>query len=118
MDKRDSNIELIYKIPLRSVYFIFSPFPWDVKKPSHLLGVLDSFLYMILVYLIFRNIKVIWNDPALRIILIILISYIIIFGVGVSNFGSGIRHRSKFVIEFILLAAPLIPRFIIFKKKS
>ena len=116
--KVDSNIELIYKIPLRSVYFIFSPFPWDVKKPSHLLGVLDSFLYMILVYLIFRNIKVIWNDPALRIILIILISYIIIFGVGVSNFGSGIRHRSKFVIEFILLAAPLIPRFIIFKKKN
>ena len=116
--KVDSNIELIYKIPLRSIYFILSPFPWDVKKTIHLLGVLDSFLYMILVYLIFRNRKVIWKDPALKIILIILVSYIIIFGVGVGNFGSGIRHRSKFVIEFILLAAPLIPRFIIFKKKS
>jgi len=80
--------------------------------------VLDSFLYMILVYFIFRNRKVIWNDPALRIILIVLIAYIIIYGVGVSNFGSSIRHRSKFAIELILLAAPLIPRFIFFKKKG
>jgi hypothetical protein len=116
--KVGSQIELIYKIPIRSLYFIFSPFPWDVSKTSHLIGVLDSFLYMILVYLIFCNRKVIWNDPSLRIILIILISYIIIYGVGVSNFGTGIRHRSKFAIEFILLAAPLIPRFIFFKKKG
>ncbi len=106
-----SNDELFYKIPIRSLYFIFSPFPWDVSKPSHLIGVLDSFLYMILVYLIFRNLKVIWKDPTLRIILLILLAYIVIFGVGVGNFGSGIRHRSKFAIEFILLAAPLIPRF-------
>ena len=103
---------------MRAVYFIFSPFPWDVSKPRHLIGVLDSFLYMILVYFIFRNRKVIWNDPALRIILIVLIAYIIIYGVGVSNFGSSIRHRSKFAIELILLAAPLIPRFIFFKKKG
>lgn len=115
--KIDSNIEFLYKIPIRAVYFIFSPFPWDVKKISHLIGLLDSFLYMILVYLIFCNRKAIWKNPALRIILIILISYIIIYGLGVSNFGSGIRHRSKFVIEFILLAAPLIPKFIFFKKK-
>ena len=116
--KIDSNIEFLYKIPMRAVYFIFSPFPWDVSKPRHLIGVLDSFLYMILVYFIFRNRKVIWNDPALRIILIVLIAYIIIYGVGVSNFGSSIRHRSKFAIELILLAAPLIPRFIFFKKKG
>ena len=116
--KIDSNIELFYKIPIRSVYFIFSPFPWDVNKKSHVVGVLDSFLYMILVYLIFCNRKAIWKDPALRIILIILLAYIIVYGVGVGNFGSGIRHRSKFAIELILLAAPLIPRFIFLNKKK
>ena len=77
----------------------------------------DAFLYMILVYLIFRNRKVIWEDTALKIILLILISYFLIFGIGVSNFGTGLRHRSKFVIELIILAAPLIPRFIFLKKK-
>ena len=116
--KINSNIELLYKIPIRSVYFIFSPFPWDVSKKSHLVGVLDSFLYMILVYLIFCNRKAIWKDPALRIILIILLTFIVVYGVGVGNFGSGIRHRSKFTIEFILLAAPLIPRFIFSNKKK
>ena len=116
--KIDSNVEFFYKIPLRSLYFIFSPFPWDISKPSHVIGVLDSFLYMTLVYLIFLNRKVIWKDPALRMILIILLSYIVIFGVGVGNFGSGIRHRSKFAIEFILLAAPLIPRFTFFKNNK
>ena len=116
--KVDSTYELIYKIPIRSVYFIFSPFLWELKKLNHLVGLLDSLLYMALVYLIFRNRKVIWKDPALRVILIILLVYIVIFGVGVGNFGSGIRHRSKFAIEFILLAAPLIPRFIFLNKNK
>ena len=72
---------------------------------------------MTLVFLIFCNRKAIWQDPALRIILIILFCYIIIWGVGVSNFGAGSRHRSKFVIQFILLAAPLIPRLYLSRKK-
>jgi hypothetical protein len=38
--------------------------------------------------------------------------------VGVGNFGTGIRHRSKFVIELILLAAPLIPKLALFNKKK
>tara|TARA_B110000483_G_scaffold21237_1_gene23960 strand:- start:291 stop:1514 length:1224 start_codon:yes stop_codon:yes gene_type:complete len=116
--KINSNIEFFYKIPIRSFYFLFSPFPWDVKKLSHLVGVLDSFLYMILVYLMFRNRKAIWKDPALRTILIILLAYVIIHGVGVGNFGSGIRHRTKFVIGIILLAAPFIPKFIFANKKK
>lgn len=116
--KIDSNIEFFYKIPLRSIYFLFSPFPWDVKKTSHIIGMLDGSLYMFLAYLIFCNRKVIWKDPALRIILIVVLAYIIIFGVGVGNFGSGLRHRSKFAIELILLAAPLIPKFNFLNKKT
>ena len=116
--KIDSNIEFFYKVPIRSLYFLFSPFPWDVDKLSHIVGMLDGFLYMTLFYLIFRNRKVIWKDPALRIILILLLVYFIMFGVGVGNFGAGIRHRSKFAIELILLAAPLLPRIIFFNKKK
>ena len=108
--KARSFEELLYKGTIRSLYFVFSPFPWDIQKPAHLIGMIDSFLYMYLSYLIFQNRKIIWKDPVLRIILIILLSYIIVFGVGVGNFGTGIRHRSKFVIMFILLAAPLIKR--------
>lgn len=111
-----SPAEVIYKLPIRAIYFLFAPFPWDIKKNIHIIGMLDAFLYMYLVFLILNNRKAIWKDPASRIIFIILLSYIFVFAFGVGNFGTGIRHRSKFVILFILLAAPLIKRFVFFKK--
>ena len=43
--------ELIYKIPIKGIYFIFSPFPWDVKKSSHLMAMFDGFLHLFLIYL-------------------------------------------------------------------
>jgi len=112
-----SPIEMLYKGPVRAIYLAFSPFPWDVNKLKHLIGMFDAFLYMYLSFLIFKNRKAIWSDPVLRIIFIMLISYIFVFGIGVGNFGTGIRHRSKFVVIFILLAAPLIKRYTFSKKK-
>ena len=47
--------EFIYKLPIRILYFLFSPFPWDIQKPSHFIGLIDSILIMILVYSIFLN---------------------------------------------------------------
>ena len=113
-----SGIELLYKAPIRSLYFLFSPFPWDIKTPKHLIGLLDGFLYMYLVFLILRNRKVIWKDPALRTVLIILLFYIIVFGIGIGNFGTSLRHKSKFTFMFILLAAPLIKSLVFFKKNK
>ena len=112
-----STIELFYKVPLRGFYFLFSPFPWDVKELKHLIGLFDAFLFIYLISLIIKNFKTIWRDRALKLILLILVSYVIAFAVGVGNFGTGIRHRSKFVALFVLLVAPLINKFVL-KKKS
>ena len=109
--------EFFYKGAIRIPYLLFSPFPWDVKSPNHLIGMFDGFLYMALVYLVFRNRKIIWKDPALRLIFLVLVFYFFIFGIGVSNFGASTRHRSKFVIELIILAAPLIPKLTFSNKK-
>ena len=109
---------MIYKGPIRSVYVVFAPFPWDIIKAKHLIGMFDAFLYMYLSFLIFKNRKLIWRDKTLGIILIILLSYIFVFGIGVGNFGTGIRHRSKFAIMFIILAAPFLKKFIFFKNNN
>ncbi len=114
----DSKIEILYKTPLRIVYFVFSPFPWDIKKLNHLPGLLDGFLYIFLSYLIYQNRKIILADPSLKIILIILFTYIMIYGIGSGNFGTSIRHRAKFAVMFILLAAPLLPKFIFYLKNK
>ena len=66
-----SYTEFIYMMPLKVVYFLFSPLPWDVKKLTHIIGMLDGFLYMFLVYLFLKNLKTILKDPFLRIIFII-----------------------------------------------
>jgi 4-amino-4-deoxy-L-arabinose transferase-like glycosyltransferase len=114
----NSPIEMFYKAPIRGMYIVFAPFPWDVIKTKHLIGMFDAFLFMYLSFLIFKNIKNIWNNFSLRIIFIILLSYIFVFGIGVGNFGTGIRHRSKFVVMFILLAAPLIKKIVFIKNKK
>lgn len=113
-----SPIEVLYKAPIRSLYFVFTPLPWDVKKTKHLIGMFDSWLYLFLSILILINIKDILSDPILRIILLILLTYLFVFGIGVGNFGTGIRHRSKFVFLFILLAAPYIRNFKFIKNQN
>lgn len=106
----NSKFEIIYKAPVRIFYFMFSPFIWDVKKVSHFLGFFDSILYLLVFYLMLKNHKKILSEPALRIILIISLSYIIVFGLVIGNFGTAIRHRAKFIILILILIAPFIPR--------
>ena len=118
INNSSGTIDIIYKIALRVLYFLFSPFPWDVEKLTHLIGMLDGFLYMFFVYLILSNIKIIWKDPFLRIILIILTFYFIMFALGVSNFGAGLRHRTKFVIMMVLLVSPFIPSLVFSNKNK
>ena len=112
-----TELEIIYKAPIRVIYFIFSPFLWDVKKNSHLIGFFDGVFHLILVFLFIKNFKSIWSDRTLRIIFIILASYFLIFGIGTGNFGTGIRHRTKFLIILMIMVAPWIPKFVLKKNK-
>ena len=98
------------------MYFIFSPFPWEIKKISHLFGIFDSVIFAILMFIVVRNRKVIWENLALRTITLVIASYFITFGLVVGNFGTAIRHRAKFIIVVILIIAPLLPKFIFSKK--
>ncbi len=110
--------ELIYKSPIRIIYFLFSPFPWDISKVTHLMGLLDGLFHLILFSLLIKNFKYIWNDNTLRVIFLILISYLLIYGLSTGNFGTGIRHRAKFVIILFLLVSPWLPNFVFNKKRT
>ena len=112
------GFELIYKAPIRIIYFIFSPFPWDIKKSAHLLGLFDGIFHMILLFFFIKNFKSIWSNKSLRIIIIVLAIYLIQFGLASANFGTGLRHRTKFLIVSILMIAPWIPRLVFNRKQS
>ncbi len=105
---RDSS-DLILTLPFQVSYFLFSPFPWDIKRPAHFVGLLDGMLYFAIFFLIFRNIKNVWANPSSRIVLLIILPLVLAFALGTGNFGTGLRHRAKFAAVFIALAAPLLP---------
>tara|TARA_B110000967_G_scaffold208464_1_gene260779 strand:+ start:391 stop:1737 length:1347 start_codon:yes stop_codon:yes gene_type:complete len=113
-----TEFELIYKAPIRVLYFLFSPFLWDIKKITHLFGFFDGMFHIMLFILFIKNFKLIWSDRTLRIILIILASYLIFYGLATGNFGTGLRHRTKFIIVSILMVAPWIPQLVFFDKKQ
>jgi 4-amino-4-deoxy-L-arabinose transferase-like glycosyltransferase len=114
----NNNYELFLKIIVKIFYFLYSPFLWDIKKFYHLLGFFDGMLYIGLTIYILCNLRSIWANPITRFFLLLLIIYIIIHAIGVGNFGTAIRHRSKFVVFLIILAAPKIHRFIFSTKKK
>lgn len=111
----NNNYELFTKILVRAIYFLFSPFIWDIKTTYHMIGLFDAMLYLLLSYYIIVNWKFIWNNQITRFLILLFLSYIILHGLGTGNFGTGIRHRSKFVVILIILAAPKIKKFILNK---
>lgn len=114
----NNNYELLTKGTLKVIYFMYAPFLWDLKKTVHIIGFFDAMFYLILTFYIIKNWNAICSNSVTRTFFLILVIYLIIYGIGVGNFGTGIRHRSKFFVIFVILAAPKIQKFLFsFKKK-
>lgn len=94
-------------MPLLIVYFMASPFPWQVTKASHALGLLDSMVLWMLYFLfllefksfIQRNKK--WAGIIFTYILLGASCASVIQG----NMGAALRHRMLFTILIIPFAA-------------
>lgn len=110
--------EIFTKGIFKIFYFLYSPFIWDIKSYIHLLGLFDAILYFMFTIYIFRNRYYIWKNPITRIFILILVCYLFVYGVGIGNFGTAIRHRSKFIVILIILGAPMIHKFIFSAKKK
>jgi len=89
----------------RIIYFFFSPFPWDIRKLNQLLGLIDSFIYMYLIYHIYKGF--IFRRSLLKMnkFFVILGILFIVYSWGVSNYGTGLRHRAKFAPVLVALAS-------------
>lgn len=105
------NYELIYKLIIRLVYFLFSPFFWDITKFSHVVGFIDGLIYLFLFYLIIINLKNIFKNKLLFLLLIIIFAEILLFAIGTGNFGTGLRHRSKFLLILVVISCQFLPKF-------
>ena len=119
----NSILDIILQSPVRMVYFLLAPFPWMISSPGQILGLIDAFLYLVLIFYSIRGLKYLkkYNNPAFWAVILMLLIIIGTFAWGVSNFGTAIRHRQKIVgliiavsslgISRSWLAKWMLPRF-------
>lgn len=101
------GFDLVWAVPIRALYLLFSPFVWDVSDPRHFAGLVDGLLYAFLVLGIAANWRRIAQNPAAICILFVAVALIIVFGAGTGNFGAALRHRAKMLPLLAALAAPV-----------
>mgnify|MGYP000447453718 CR=1 FL=1 len=105
-------------IPARIVYFHFSPFPWDIRSPMHLLGLVSSVLYWFLAWRVYRGWSQLKSREECVALLCIFGALTFVFALGVTNIGTAIRHKTKLLGLFVILAASSFNSFRIrFKRK-
>lgn len=90
--------------PVRVIYFLFAPFPWMVTSLWDIIGLIDSFIYFILVFGIWKSWPLIRKDPAKATLLTILVLLLATFAWGTQNYGTAMRHRAKMLPMMICLA--------------
>ena len=101
--------QFILFIPIKSLYFLFSPFPWDWRGVFDIFTFLfDSMLYMITIYNVVKHIKLLRKRPLTISLVLMLLGAVLIFATGVSNTGTAMRHRQKLLPVFLMLLGIII----------
>jgi len=99
MDKATatSTANLFWTVPLRILYFMFAPLPWMVQRVSDAAALLDSFIYVVIAFVIFKNRNKIYRNHSAFSALFSTLMAVIVFSFGTLNFGTAMRHRAKFL---------------------
>lgn len=89
--------QVVLLAPIKIIYFIASPMPWSVRNVNDLISFfLDGMFYLFSVAVFVRHIDAIRKHPILGILLLSIVAGWLIFGLGISNAGTALRHRFKF----------------------
>lgn len=97
--------DLVVQTPVRMVYFLFAPFPWQVATLGHAIALLDGLFYLLLFAGLWRSRKRIGGDRRAVFLLAVTLVTIVAFALVTSNFGTALRHRAKFIPLLVALWA-------------
>ena len=103
-----STASLILLTPVRMIYFVCSPLPWMWRGISDIIAFFGSALfYIATVRSAWKGFRLMQSEDGAKAyaftIIIILIMAAFMFGWGVSNTGTALRHREKFTFLCALL---------------
>lgn len=103
--------DVILQLPLRMVYLLFSPMPWDWRGISDVLAFgIDSSVYLLGIGFAIMKMGRVSNQykKIINVMLCMYIFLVLIFGAGTFDAGTAMRHRAKFTSILLLIDAMCI----------
>ncbi len=112
----NNPIQLVIFGPIKTFYFFTSPLPLNWRGFMDIFTFMtDSMLYLMTIVYTVKNRKLFGDKKVLIVCLIwMLVGAGLIFGIGVSNAGTAVRHRQKLMAIFLVLLGVVLDE----KKKS
>lgn len=100
--------DFIKNSPIKMFYFLVSPLPWEWRGINDVISFVFSALFFIIcyVYALKALNKVNYkNLEFIKVCLILALISAFIFAWGTSNAGTAMRHRDKFLVNYIVMLA-------------
>ena len=110
----NNPVNMIIYTPIRMIMFQFAPFIWQIRGLNDIIAmVFDSFFFMLVYYRTIKYIRYrIQENRAIIIALfVIALCTTFVFGWGVANFGTALRHRNKMMAVYGLLLGLTLPSY-------
>ena len=104
-------LDLLWQTPIRVVYFLFSPLLFQCRSALDLIGLFDALAIAFLVAGVFYSFKSVAKNNSSYLIFLFTIVGILVFAVAVSNYGTALRHRARFVPLMLVLSVDFLERF-------
>lgn len=98
--------DMILYTPIRIIMFLFSPMPWQIRGVMDLIAIIfDSFCYLFVVCCALKYSRKAANPrrTILVCLLLVALASAFVFGWGVSNTGTAIRHRDKMIVLYAVI---------------
>lgn len=103
--RADSIGELAIQSPVRVVYFLLAPFPWMVSGLRDVIGFTDALLFLWLGWRLLRGRRLLRQNPTALMVMALFGAMAFTFALGVSNYGTAFRHRSKLLPMLVTVVA-------------
>jgi hypothetical protein len=95
--------KLLAFAPLKMLYFLVVPLPHHWRGLNDVMAfVLDGFIYGYFLIYFLRNRRRIADTPIALGLVVALLAAVFIFGVGINNAGTALRHRHKILTVFLV----------------
>lgn len=110
-------IMTILFLPVRMLYFMYTPFPWMLRAVVDLVGLFDAVLYIYFSVQLYKKTRKILRDPNkdsnVKFVLLlfwVLLIIIAMFAAVTSNYGTAIRHRCKLFPIMLLIVGDTLEK--------